>query len=501
MNPTTDHQLESLFSALAEGSISEHGQKELERRLTADPAARREFLSWMALESALEWDVGTIAVGAVRRRGSRTTWGRQAVVTAGVAGVTLAAIVVAIFLSAAVREPNAQGVGSAVASISDLQNARWHGDRQWQLGDAVSAGPLHLAAGSAQLSFVSGAKVVLTAPAEAEVLSPSRLFLRSGSITPFVPAEARGFTVICPSGEVVDLGTEFSMKVGPDGKADVYVIDGEVDVAAGHGPAIERLRLTQGSGTSLSVAASPKAGYSIRPLIVDHFDGNPPAVAGCSLLNWSTCIWDRDCPADVLDGSLRIPIDGGAGRRYPIVRVEVDNDLPFLGQRIVIAVKITLPDSAARDPHDRWAGIVIDDASLEEVPSAAYGPHATLGVLVSPSWQVGLWERGQQFGPLHRVFAREADAIGPYQVVLVIDDSPSSYDRYGSATASVTVNGLEVMRDRPISLGGRPRLQFQSHTKHRAGGLGVALIDDLSVSLDETNIADSGPKESSLKKP
>ena len=239
-----------------------------------------------------------------------------------------------------------------------------------------------------------------------------------------------------------------------------------------------------GITSSTMAKTALKAGFSVRPLIVDHFDGRPPAVEGCSLLKWSTCIWDQDCPAEVRDGSLQIPIDGGAGRRYPIVRVAVDHELPFLGNRLVIAAKVTLPDGGTAARDERWAGVLIDDASLQEAPSAAYGPYATLGVLVSPDWQVGLWGGGHQIGRHRRVFARDADAVGPYQVVVVVDDSPPSHERHGSATASVTVNGLEVMRDHPISLGHRPRLQFQSHTKVHSGGRGVALIDDVSVSLD-----------------
>jgi ferric-dicitrate binding protein FerR (iron transport regulator) len=500
MHSANDPQLESLFSALADGSLGEQGQHELERRLTANPADRREFLSWMAMESVLEWGVGPIADSTAERHPPRAEWKRRGILATGLAGATLAAIAVAVFLSARAPDPGAQAARSPVASISDLRNARWQDDRQWQIGEGVAAGPLRLTAGSAQVAFASGAKVALTAPAEVEVLSANRLFLRSGSITPFVPTEARGFTVVCPSGEVVDLGTEFSMRVGPDGKADVYVIDGEVDVAAGHGAVTQRLRLTQGLGSTLSTTASPSIGYSVNPLIVDRFDGTGPAVAGCSLLQWSTYIVDRDCPAEVRDGSLQIPIDGGADRRYPIVRVAVENEVPFLGQRIVIAVKVTLPNGgAAGDPH-RWAGIVIDDGSREEL-SPTYKPQAALGVLVSPSWQVELWGHGQRVGGHHRVFARDADAIGPYQVVMVLDDTPTSYDRHGSATASVMVNGLEVMRNHPIALGAQPRLQFQSHTKHRAGGRGVALIDDLSVSLDETTLETLGSKESSLKNP
>jgi hypothetical protein len=68
-------------------------------------------------------------------------------------------------------------------------------------------------------------------------------------------------------------------------------------------------------------------------------------------------------------------------------------------------------------------------------------------------------------------------------LVIVVDDSPAARKRNGSATASVTVNGLEVLAEYPLRLGSRPRLQFQTHTGHRDGGRGVVLVDDVSVSV------------------
>jgi hypothetical protein len=216
-------------------------------------------------------------------------------------------------------------------------------------------------------------------------------------------------------------------------------------------------------------------------VIVDHFDGQSRPTEGCSPLAWTT--WDRDCAAEVKDGSLQIPIDGTAGRQYPIVRVVADHDLPFAGNRTTITAKITLPDGGTADREHRWAGIVIDDAAQEKTPLAAYQPAVALGVLLSPNWQVAVWGRGEEVQKHHRVFTRDDDAVGPYQLVIVVDDSPAARKRNESATASVTVNGLEVLADYPLRLGSRPRLQFQTHTKHRDGGRGVVLVDDVSVSV------------------
>jgi anti-sigma factor RsiW len=505
MKSPLDTDLARLFSAFADGILSDADHERLEQRLSADAAARREFLSWMAMESALDWGVASlsdrisepVSPSIFRWPGSRAA----GFFAAGVACAVIAVVGAVALSERAPREkvgPAAElpSVNSASAQpapsarISDVTNARWHGTVQWQEGETVPIGPLQLTAGSAQLAFASGAKVALNAPAEVEVLSPNRLFLRSGSVVPFVPASARGFTVVCPSGEVVDLGTEFSMRVDRDGRAHVYVIDGEVDVAGGHEESGERLRMTQGYGTLLSATPFSGPSFTQRPIIVDHFDAEPSAASQESRLVWSN--FDRDYSAEVKDGSLRIPIDGGVDRRYPIVRAVLEHDLTALvGSRSTIAFKAALPDMGTAPRQHRWAGIVLDDAAQPNQPEAAYKPTAALGVLVSPSWQVQVLEQGTTLVKA-RVFARDADAVGPYQVVVTLDDSPASHGRHGSATASVTVNGLEVLHDHPIDIGRRPRLQFQTHTKANSGGRGMAIIDDVCVSVEVPAAAEPG---------
>lgn len=116
-------------------------------------------------------------------------------------------------------------------------------------GESLPNGPLRLFPGSAQIAFDSGAVVALTVPAEVEILGRNRLFVRSGRIPPFVPPTAKGFTVGSPSGEVVDLGTEFTVNVDARNRTAIYVVDGQLDVAAGNASRSGPLRMTQGFGT------------------------------------------------------------------------------------------------------------------------------------------------------------------------------------------------------------------------------------------------------------
>ena len=65
-----------------------------------------------------------------------------------------------------------------------------------------------------------------------------------------VPEPAQGFRIKTASGDVVDLGTEFSVNVDQDG-ADVHVIDGEVEL---HPQGSDLLRLDAGASRRLAGA-------------------------------------------------------------------------------------------------------------------------------------------------------------------------------------------------------------------------------------------------------
>ena len=57
-----------------------------------------------------------------------------------------------------------------------------------------------------------------------------KVFFASGVATFHVPEEAQGFTVDTADADVVDLGTAFGIKTGGDGRTEVAVFEGEVEV-------------------------------------------------------------------------------------------------------------------------------------------------------------------------------------------------------------------------------------------------------------------------------
>jgi hypothetical protein len=468
--PIDEPELDRLLSALSDGILDAEDRGRLEDHLLSDAGARRRYLEHMQLEFLIAAEIGFDAADTRPEQPRRGSGLPPAFRGGAAAAVLVGAMACAAWWGAG------RWAALPTARVTAVQDAVWEGDRQPGVGSDLASGPVRLVRGSAQITLRSGAVVAVHAPAAVEVLGANRLFLRSGRITPYVPPAATGFTVVSPSGEVVDFGTEFSIGVGDDGKTDVFVIDGEVSVAGGHGTAAAPMHLTQGFATRFaSVDSAPKV--TLQPLVIDHFDS-----ADGLLLR-------RDCDVEnqsaVRDGRLCLPIDGRPHRDDPMVQMIIDNDLSLLaGRRSVISYKATLPDNGAVH-KGRWVALVIDDGT-KETPPPAPSPSAQFGIMVSPLWQVGLRVGGQvpERRSRDKVFSRAEDRVGPYQVVLEIDDSPAARAAHGSAVVTAMVNGLEILRNQPLDLPARPRFSFQTWVRPHEGGVGQALIDDFSVSVD-----------------
>src|SRR5690606_12417470 len=80
-----------------------------------------------------------------------------------------------------------------------------------------------------------GALLAIEAPAIFRFESSQRLHLAKGRLAADVPPPAKGFTVVTPDGDAVDLGTRFGIDVREQGGSEIHVFEGEV-VARAAGP-------------------------------------------------------------------------------------------------------------------------------------------------------------------------------------------------------------------------------------------------------------------------
>lgn len=233
-------ELDTLIDAYLDGRISAPDMQRLNQRLNQDAEARRVFTEMLNLDSALAAlaaGQGPVPVKPPTPAFRPFRWKTKTAV---------AALAACLALSAAWwwQQPGrAYATVEKAAGIADLaEQGALRGERHV------------ISAGSVSLRTERGARIVIEAPAEFWFESGQRLHLKRGRLAAEVPPPAKGFTVITPSGDAVDLGTRFGVDVPAAGAAEVHVFQGEVITqAAGDAP---RRNLRGGDAVSLDRGAS-----------------------------------------------------------------------------------------------------------------------------------------------------------------------------------------------------------------------------------------------------
>ena len=161
-------------------------------------------------------------------------------------------------------------VPSIAATLTGMVDCRWNsGFAVPTYGEQlVKDRMLSLKSGLAQLTFESGAKLILQGPAEFLVRSEMQGTLEVGKLSAVVPQQAHGFTVRTPSAEIVDLGTEFGVEVDEDSHTEVHVFEGEVmswQVDSSGDTKGEVISLMKNDGASFSVGAETSQGIQADP--------------------------------------------------------------------------------------------------------------------------------------------------------------------------------------------------------------------------------------------
>jgi ferric-dicitrate binding protein FerR (iron transport regulator) len=122
-----------------------------------------------------------------------------------------------------------------VAQVSSVAGAAVKSDGTKVLAGAfLSEGEkLRVDRGSLMVTFGCGAKVLVAAPAVFTLNSETAGTLSRGVAAAHVPTQAIGFVIHTPLLKVVDLGTEFRLKLLANDQLELHVFDGLVDVHLG----------------------------------------------------------------------------------------------------------------------------------------------------------------------------------------------------------------------------------------------------------------------------
>lgn len=263
MNKALPERHRLLIDHYIDDCLTEEEVAELEALLNADTDFRRRFIKETHQHGQLHWQLsGTegISLNELEREAIPFPKNTPTRNWAGIAAA-VAFLLFGVFVGTMWKDPSASPTVAtssppkAFATLTETKNCRWESSSlPTAEGAALGKGTIKLASGIASLTFTSGAKVVLEAPAELELVDAMNCILHSGMLIANVPPPAQGFTVDTTQAKLVDYGTEFGVNVDPkDGTTQVQVFEGIVDVQ--HAVSGEIKRMTAGYNSSIDAAA------------------------------------------------------------------------------------------------------------------------------------------------------------------------------------------------------------------------------------------------------
>jgi hypothetical protein len=318
-----------LADAVCTGSASEEELRELDGRVLADEYSGRLYISYCQLHAALGSELRGQRAGTRTRRiiqgetlaldASASACSFPHVVVNGTFGAALTGWPLAYLLATVIL-----GVGLLLGSLTPVSGPQQIADKSSppvrvaaesppeyvgritgvvdcrfaEGSDVPSTEPrvpspqtpvalgdkFALISGLLEITYNTGAKVILQGPVSYEVESPAGGYLSVGKLTARVDvakpqaANQRAeisnpqspipnpslstihsplFSVRTPTTSVTDLGTEFGVNVGHDGRTEVHVLQGVVEARlAGVSGAATSRRLTEGSAVEILPAAA-----------------------------------------------------------------------------------------------------------------------------------------------------------------------------------------------------------------------------------------------------
>lgn len=231
----------ALLWSYLEGRMDPQQVADLNDLLRRNPAARRLLLQQTTMETQLremalaESDATTPLFSPPRRRINHTHLMALAAIL--VLGAML--LVLSPFSQQKQSEPLAIDgplstpvvTADPVAILKAATQVQWQSPTEAKAtGTPLTPGWLKIDAGTLQIEFLSGARLLVTGPAALRLDGENAAFLESGTASAYVPEPAHGFLLESPKLLVKDLGTSFGLKVGQGQETEVHCFDGSVEL-------------------------------------------------------------------------------------------------------------------------------------------------------------------------------------------------------------------------------------------------------------------------------
>ncbi|PHS04870.1 MAG: hypothetical protein COA78_15960 [Blastopirellula sp.] len=242
--------LDQLLGRLVDGEATAAEIAALEILLDGNPDAQRRYVHYLDLHGELLLKSNMQPVVSINSNlstliGARPTT-RQIIVSALVASILIAfGLRIGQWMNPPSGDDNyaqynvddpispstiEDSRDDGVAVLTHAVDVEWSGKNKPQAGSILSPGTLNLSGGLIQIEFYNGVQLIVEGPADLEIVSVASVICHEGKLRSLVPQNARGFSVLTPKFDLVDLGTEFAVYVASDGRSDVHVFEGEVEL-------------------------------------------------------------------------------------------------------------------------------------------------------------------------------------------------------------------------------------------------------------------------------
>ena len=210
-------------------------------------------------------------------------------------GMAAAVAFVLVGLAAAFWMLHQRGGNTITASLVNQIDAQWAQGSQRQNHALTDGAPVRdseysLQSGLVKLQFKGGVQVIVEGPAQFTPIADGRIVLTAGKLSALVGPDGRGFVVQTPHADITDLGTEFAVGVGDNGRADVYVIRGQVSLQtrpdSGAAPPPQNLLEGDARHVDSTGTIAPLGGNPVSFVTVGEFDARQGDVQNSGYDRW-----------------------------------------------------------------------------------------------------------------------------------------------------------------------------------------------------------------------
>ena len=228
-------ELESHLHDLFEGIITDENFALLQQELSSNPESRVIYSQFVHVQNILEQRIqgqtlntssSVVPIDKIlRRQRKRQLW----IATASAAAIVILAVITMRLFFVEEKPPTLvfETSPGTQFTITHTQTDSPPEKLTMQKGSR-----LQISQGTVELTFASGVRSIVMAPADMSLHDENTLFLNQGTAWFQVPKEAIGFTIKTKDLHVVDLGTEFGVLAKPDDHDEVHVFKGKVQVTA-----------------------------------------------------------------------------------------------------------------------------------------------------------------------------------------------------------------------------------------------------------------------------